>query len=89
MEALEDAHDEGHTTHAELIAGLEPRASSSSSSSATPKEGRESGGGQRSGLHIICTAVLHDDLLRQVRLLALPHLLLRPRIWWGRGLGQE
>ncbi|KAL1523608.1 hypothetical protein AB1Y20_018544 [Prymnesium parvum] len=60
VEALEDAHDEGHNRHAELHAEL-----SESLHEAATKEAH-----QPSRVHIICTAVLYDDLLRQVRVWA-------------------
>ena len=72
VDRLEDAHDEAHNQHAELQAEL---------LHGGQLEGGVAGGGSNaeasalpgvsgSGIHIICTAVLYDDLLRQVRVWA-------------------
>jgi len=51
VDALEDAHDEAHSRHAELVEELVERLPA----------------GEKPALNIVCTAVLYDDLLRQVR----------------------
>ena len=55
VDALEDAHDEAHSRHAELVEELVERLPA----------------GEKPALNIVCTAVLYDDLLRQVRDLTL------------------
>ena len=80
VDALADAHDEAHTRHAELQAEL--RGGSHAEAVLPSGEGRHAGGAVgtaaatatadlvRQGPTIICTAVLYDDLLRQVRVWA-------------------